>query len=163
MNHLTHTKRLRLPISLLTFLLFSCASQAAMQVTMQPFSTDGCSLFPDRSLVNQADWCSCCMAHDFAYWRGGPSEARLKADQELKACVLKASGDSALAELMFAGVRAGGGPYFYTPYRWGYGWPYGHAYKQLTAEEDALASSLESEYRAKNTPLVCPSKLPASK
>ena len=56
---------------------------------------------------------------------------------------------------MYAGVRAGGGPYFYTPYRWGYGWPYGKPYQELTAEEEAQVSALEREYRAANPSLTC--------
>lgn len=138
-------------LMLFTVVLSACASQGELR----PFSTDGCSLFPDRSLISNADWCQCCLAHDLAYWRGGTSEARLKADQELGACVLRATADKALADLMYAGVRTGGGPYFYTPYRWGYGWPYGRPYQELTAEEEAMASALEREYRAVNPFLAC--------
>ena len=123
---------------------------------MRPFSTDGCSLFPDRALIGKSDWCSCCLAHDLAYWRGGTIETRLNADQELKACVHKATSNDALAELMFAGVRSGGGPYFFTPYRWGYGWPFGKLYEALTAEEETLAASLERDYLAGNPSLSCP-------
>ena len=136
---------------LLTVVLSAFASQGQLR----PFSTDGCSLFPDRSLIDNADWCQCCLAHDLAYWRGGTSEARLKADQELGACVRRATGNKALADLMYAGVRAGGGPHFYTPYRWGYGWPYGRPYQELTAEEEAMVSALEREYRAANPSLAC--------
>ena len=138
-------------LALFTAFPSGCASQGPLR----PFSTDGCSLFPDRSLISNADWCQCCLAHDLAYWRGGTSAARLKADQELGACVLRATGDKALADLMYAGVRAGGGPHFYTPYRWGYGWPYGRSYEALTAEEEAMASRLEREYRAANPSLAC--------
>jgi hypothetical protein len=129
--------------------------------TLQPFSTDGCSRFPDRAPVGQADWCTCCVAHDLAYWRGGTSEARLKADEELKACVQKTSNNEALAQAMFAGVRAGGGPYLNTSYRWGYGWAFGRAYKPLTPEEDALASSLAADYLARNPTLACPNPAPS--
>lgn len=128
-----------------------CASQG----TLRPFSTDGCSLFPDRSLIGNADWCRCCVTHDLAYWRGGTSEARLNADQELGACVLKITGNKALVDLMYTGVRTGGGPHFYTPYRWGYGWPMGRPYRELTSEEQAMALTLELEYRAANPSLSC--------
>jgi hypothetical protein len=123
---------------------------------MHPFSTDGCSLFPDRSLVSKSDWCSCCLAHDLAYWRGGTVDERLKADQDLRSCVLTASRSAELADLMFAGVRAGGGPYFFTPYRWGYGWPFGRLYEPLSPAEEALASSLRSKYTSTNPVLACP-------
>ena len=135
-------------------LLAACASSSRLQ----PFSTDGCSLFPDRALIGKSDWCECCVAHDLVYWRGGTSEERLKADRDLKACVYKVSGNEPLAELMFAGVRSGGGHYFYTPYRWGYGWQYGRSYGPLSIDEQALAASLEREYLAKGHPLSCPSK-----
>jgi hypothetical protein len=137
--------------------LLFLASVSSSGETMAPFNTDGCSLFPDRALIGKTDWCHCCIAHDFSYWRGGTSEARLKADQELKTCVLKATGNQVLANMMYTGVRTGGGPYYFTTYRWGYGWPYGRAYGELTAEEDALATSLEHDYRTKNPSLPCPS------
>ena len=136
---------------LLAAILAGCVAQGELR----PFSTDGCTLFPDRSLISNADWCRCCLAHDLAYWRGGTSEARVNADRELGACVLRATGNKALADFMYSGVRAGGGPYFYTPYRWGYGWPYGRLYRELTPEEDAMASKLEREYRATNPSLAC--------
>jgi hypothetical protein len=130
-------------------------SACATHHVMQPFSTDGCSMFPDRSLVSSADWCACCVAHDWAYWRGGSAEERLKADQELKRCVQAASGNQALAGLMFAGVRAGGGPNFFTPYRWGYGWSFGRSYQPLSELEAAQASSLRAKYIADPPASVC--------
>ncbi len=123
---------------------------------MQPFSTDGCSLFPDRSLIGKSDWCSCCLVHDLAYWRGGTAEERLKADADLKRCVLAASNCAELADFMFAGVRVGGGPYFFTPYHWGYGWPFGRLYAPLSMVEEAQAMSLREEYLATNPSLTCP-------
>lgn len=137
-------------------LLMALSSPCIAQDQLSPFTTDGCSSFPDRSLLNKSDWCECCVQHDFAYWRGGSAEARLKADKELSACVLRASGDKALADLMFAGVRAGGGPYFYTSYRWSYGWKFGKGYAELTSEETAQADRLEKEYRAGHPMLMCP-------
>ena len=150
----------RLAACLMALVLSACASPSASTSTgtLRAFSTDGCSLFPDRSLISKSDWCGCCVAHDLAYWRGGTAEERLTADHALKVCVQRASNNNTLAELMFAGVRAGGGPHFYTPYRWGYGWPFGRPYGALTPEEEALASALEREYRAKNPLLQCTSR-----
>ena len=138
--------------------VFSVGASAQAMQPMQPFATDGCSLFPDRSLISKADWCSCCVAHDLAYWRGGTALERLRADQDLKACVLAASGSAELADLMFAGVQMGGGPYFFTPYRWGYGWPMGRLYRPLSADEDAQASSLRAKYTATHPILACPTE-----
>ena len=127
---------------------------------LQPFATDGCSLFPDRSLISQADWCTCCVAHDLAYWRGGTASERLAADQALAACVQQASGNAALAQVMYAGVRAGGGSHLYTPFRWGYGWPYGRPDRPLTADEAAQATTLERAYRDQHPVLACPAPPP---
>jgi len=139
-----------------TLLIFAVVHSAcAAEGQLRPFSTDGCSLFPDRSLISKADWCQCCVAHDLAYWRGGTSQARLSADKALSTCVLRVTANKALADLMYAGVRTGGGPHFYTPYRWGYGWPFGRPYRELTPEEEAKASALEREYRATNPSLAC--------
>ena len=44
----------------------------------------------------------------------------------------KKTGDSTLAQLMYEAVRAGGEPHFPAWYRWGYGWPIGRGYKELT-------------------------------
>ncbi len=136
---------------LLCGLLGACASPPGLA----PFHSDGCSMFPDRALLGTGDWCSCCLAHDLAYWRGGTEEGRLAADQALEACVLARTGDKALATMMFGGVRSGGGPQLDTPFRWGYGWPYGRGYRALTPEERATADRLEAEYRATGKPAAC--------
>lgn len=133
------------------FSIAACATAPAMQ----PFASDGCSLFPDRAPDGKADWCGCCLAHDLAYWRGGTAEERLQADRALRQCVQAASGSAALGATMLAGVRSGGGPYFVTPYRWGYGWPYGRLYQPLTAQEEAQAVSLRADYLESNPTLAC--------
>lgn len=112
---------------------------------LAPFSTDGCSLFPDRSLVGNADWCACCVAHDRAYWRGGTEDERRAADDALRACVLKATGDEKLADAMRAGVRVGGTPALPTWFRWGYGWQYDRGYAPLTEAERQLVAKKDRE------------------
>ena len=101
---------------------------------LAPFTSDGCSSFPNGTPANQSLWLDCCLRHDLAYWKGGTYEERLDADLALEQCVTKA-GEPEIAKLMLQGVRAGGQPYFLTPYRWGYGWPFGHGYKALSDEE----------------------------
>lgn len=132
-----------------------CAGMVAFQSGLQPFTTDGCSMFPDRSYISQADWCSCCVAHDLAYWRGGTVEQRRQADLKLKDCVQKATKNPFLANMMYEGVRIGGGPYFFTTYRWGYGWKVGRAYSPLSAEENLEADRLASEFLRTNPELKC--------
>jgi hypothetical protein len=132
-------------------LLAACAPSPGLR----PFTSDGCSLFPDRALVGKADWCSCCLAHDLAYWRGGTEAERLAADRAFEACVLTRTADKVLATMMFNGVRAGGGPQLDTSFRWGYGWAYGRGYKALAPDERATADALESEYRARKEPGAC--------
>lgn len=130
-------------IFLLYFLMNSVFAYAQ---EINPFTTDGCSLFPDGNLKDRTLWCDCCFIHDIAYWKGGTKDDRMRADVALKACVQKQTGDNALAEMMFLGVRAGGHPAFPTWYRWGYGWPYGRGYKALTKEEEIGASNRLDEY-----------------
>jgi len=95
-------------------------------------------MFPDRSLINEDDWCECCFEHDVAYWQGGTKEDRDAADERFKNCILKKTGDEFLAELMFIGVRLGGSPFLPAWYRWGYGWNYLRGYRALNAEEQKI-------------------------
>lgn len=110
------------------------ALAAKGNLAMEPvdFYTDGCSRFPDGDLRKPDRWLHCCVKHDIAYFRGGVADLRKTADKELKTCVRKASGSAALAETMYLGVRAGGGPEHHTDYRWAYGWEFGQGYKALS-------------------------------
>lgn len=145
----------------MALLLSACASTSPQpDGGIAPFTTDGCSLFPDRSPGGKADWCSCCVAHDLVYWRGGTAEERHKADQDLKACVRQSS-SGLLAAFMYAGVRLGGVPYFNTTFRWGYGWPYYRPYGPLGSDEAASASLRERAYLAGHPALSCPAPPPS--
>jgi putative membrane protein len=96
---------------------------------LKPFSSDGCSSFPDGTFEQQQLWLSCCTEHDRAYWQGGSYQQRFSVDLALKNCV-SAIGEPVIAELMLSGVRVGGSPYWPTKFRWGYGWPYPHGYTE---------------------------------
>lgn len=107
---------------------------AIVAENLAPFTSDGCSSFPNGTLEQKELWLNCCEAHDYAYWKGGTADERVAADTELQACVA-AVGEPEIASLMLAGVRVGGSPYLPTTFRWGYGWPYPRGYKALTNEE----------------------------
>jgi len=113
----------------------AASSGCATASGLRDFTTDGCSLFPDGTLRSRDRWFGCCYVHDVRYWEGGTEDARKRADGALRACVLEATGDAVLANLMYDGVRVGGHPAFPVPYRWGFGWPYERGYGPLTAEE----------------------------
>lgn len=119
-------------------LLFSCSEQP-----IQPFTSDGCSSFPDGTFTHRELWLQCCTAHDLTYWQGGTYSQRLEADNELRQCVAQV-GQKKIADLMLAGVRVGGTPFLPTDFRWGYGWPYPRLYKALTeAEKEQIQKQLE--------------------
>ncbi len=101
---------------------------------IKPFTSDGCSGFPDGTFEHRDLWHKCCTAHDYAYWKGGSYQERLDADNELRSCV-SSVGEEKIAKLMLAGVRVGGSPFFPTSFRWGYGWSYPKLYGALTEEE----------------------------
>ncbi|MFT6987247.1 MAG: hypothetical protein ACJAT7_003101 [Psychromonas sp.] len=115
---------------ILSFLMFSVGINAE---EINPFTSDGCSAFPDGTFKQKELWLACCTAHDYAYWKGGTYDERLIADKQLRQCVAKV-GQPQIAALMLAGVRVGGSPYFPTSFRWGYGWSYPRGYKALTQE-----------------------------
>ena len=121
------------PFLVVVILLFAGAANAS---DLAPFTTDGCSRFPDGTLSEPDLWLECCTVHDVAYWQGGTDEQRSVADLELKQCV-SGLGRPKIALLMFVGVQIGGTPYVPTSFRWGYGWPYFRDYGPLREFERA--------------------------
>lgn len=140
-------------IGLIFFIL--CLVACSNRTTLQPFSSDGCSLFPNQNALTRADWCECCFLHDVAYWRGGTAQQRASADEALRQCVEAKTGDEALANLMYEGVRLGGSPYFYSWYRWGYGWPFKRKYKPLSAADWAQVESRWMAFLTSDQALEC--------
>lgn len=130
---------------------------------LTPFETDGCSgglsyswtlvadTFPDFAAAHQdlPPWEACCVTHDQAYHNADGAvtaqqsyDARLRADEQLRLCVVE-TGETRvddLAELygatpgqvqgayetiagaMYLAVRFGGGPCSGLPWRWGFGY-----------------------------------------
>ena len=111
---------------------------------INPFKSDGCSMFPEGSAEQKTLWLECCIAHDYAYWKGGTFQERLEADRNLKVCVENVA-DLEVGLIMFTGVRIGGTPLLPTPFRWGYGWRYPRFYKQLSSFDIEYINSLEEE------------------
>ena len=90
----------------------------------KPFASDGCSLFFDR--IATISIYPACFFHDLKYWSGYPNltEAerleRFVADAELMVDVASLGVDFFIAEMVFRGVRTGGGPVS-LPFSWGFG------------------------------------------
>jgi hypothetical protein len=106
-----------------------------------PFLTDGCSLWPDGRWPD-ANWQSCCVTHDIAYWCGGPPAARAAADRALRECAAEAARlgglrDYLLGYAMEGGVTLMGHPWWPTYYRWGYGHRFPAPYYGLDAAAGA--------------------------
>src|SRR5262245_44797154 len=107
----------------------------------RPFTTDGCSAFPDGTTARPDAWRAPCIIHDIAYWRGGTSRERRAADRKLRQDITRL-GFPRTAGWMYYGTRLGGGPWWPTPWRWGYGWPWGRGYRPLDERERAQLSAL---------------------
>ena len=133
------TSRLLIPMAVYCLIAVSTASLAG---DLSPFTTDGCSFFPDGTLMKENAWQGCCIEHDRAYWKGGSFQDRVLADLTLKKCVSDL-GEPQVAEIMLQGVRTGGSPYWPTRFRWGYGWPYPRGYRELSVEELRQVKNLE--------------------
>ncbi|HQS58124.1 MAG: hypothetical protein B7Y56_04160 [Gallionellales bacterium 35-53-114] len=126
-------------ISVMLALLAAC--QVSGPTRLQPFTTDGCSRFPEGTHAHRDLWHQCCTEHDKKYWAGGSAEERMSADEALHACV-KSVGKPEIAALMLAGVRVGGSPWWPSAFRWGYGWPFSNGYRALTPEEQEQVHQL---------------------
>jgi hypothetical protein len=147
-------------------MVFACSLLSfctAFAADLQDFMSDGCSLFPDGSLQDRSQWCDCCLKHDIAYWQGGTKKDRLRADKELRDCVMKRTGSKALATMMYDGVRAGGHPAFPTWYRWGYGWKYGKGYRALSEQEKQQTRARLDAYYAKHPSGYCREQHPGGR
>ena len=127
-------------LSYLLYLTVSCtilslSPQPILGSELAPFTSDGCSSFPNGTLKQKNLWLKCCQIHDKAYWQGGTRQQRLDSDMALKSCVAN-TGNPEIAKLMLTGVRVGGSPYWPTSFRWGYGWKFPKTYGKLTIEEE---------------------------
>lgn len=58
---------------LMLHVLIACGASEQLS----EFRSDGCSLFPDASVINNDDWCECCVEHDMAYWQGERMDVRI--------------------------------------------------------------------------------------
>ena len=117
---------------------------------LRPFSSDGCSRFPDGiPLFKPNLWLHCCIDHDVSYWQGGSSEQRSQADETLRKCVNQAT-DTKLGNDMWVGVRLGGFVGLPTSWHWGYGWVMDRGYEALDPDEknqvDAWRSKIPAMY-----------------
>jgi pimeloyl-ACP methyl ester carboxylesterase len=83
------------------------------------FKFDGCSHWFQRWRGKKI-W-RACFFHDLRYWVGGSSTDRLIADAKLMIDVAELLDDPTMAEIMFAGVRAGGGSAWKQEFSWGFG------------------------------------------
>ncbi len=99
---------------------------------LHPFTSDGCSMFPDSDFFY--NWLECCVEHDVAYWKGGTEVERKDADLALAACV-RQKANFVLSETMYQGVRVGGSPDTFASWRWGYGWIERRGAGKLSAED----------------------------
>ena len=68
----------------LLFILIGFFNNCSPNMSLRPFTSDGCSMFPDESLIHKQDGSECCYKHDLAYWRGGTESARAIADSLFK-------------------------------------------------------------------------------
>jgi protein tyrosine phosphatase (PTP) superfamily phosphohydrolase (DUF442 family) len=158
MNKTHHSSRewpFHVHLFTLLLLILTSGGASAGASDLSPFTSDGCSLFPDGTIKDRAKWCDCCFAHDIAYWQGGTEDDRKKTDETLRDCVLNRTKDKNLAETMYIGVRAGGHPAFLTWYRWGYGWSYGRGYKPLSDVEKQQVLEALDGYTQKHPTGYC--------
>ncbi len=139
-------------LAVLASLLGFTAATASAAQSLRPFTSDGCSVFPDGTWQQQQLWLPCCVAHDLAYWQGGTEAQRLAADEAMQQCV-SSIGEPEIASVMLAGVRVGGTPFLPTSFRWGYGWSEFRGYQALSGEEMSVVAKSLAEH---------PVRLPAS-
>lgn len=143
-----------LTLILAFFALAQAEARAETPYQLHPFTTDGCSAFPDGTLGAPHKWRHCCIQHDVAYWAGGTADDRIRADKALRECVAK-TGENVLSHAMYYGVRAGGRATNPTTFHWGYGWTPERPYGALSVEEKEMVSKLTPK-KPEETPIAIP-------
>ncbi len=103
---------------------------------LKPFSTNGCTGFPDGTLNHPELWRHCCILHDLAFWAGGCERDRDRADLDLRDCVSNVAG-APLGFVLYVGVRIGSwSPIKIKSERWNHGWQDGRAeHTPLSAQD----------------------------
>ncbi|MDG1301184.1 MAG: hypothetical protein P8R37_06305 [Opitutae bacterium] len=61
------------------FLITGCSSAPRR---LKDFTSDGCTLLPERSLITSKDWCDCCLKHGIGYWQGDTEKQRLSSNAQ---------------------------------------------------------------------------------
>ena len=109
--------------------------------SIKQFETDGCSggmsFIYTNVFKKELPWRGACVTHDLQYWVGGSKYDRKKADIDLL-CDVSKNGHPIIGFLMYLAVRMGGGPFFPTSYRWGYGKTYPCKYGRRCANDKRL-------------------------
>lgn len=101
--------------------LFQLSQAHATSAQLQPFETDGCTLFAEGTPQKPELWKHCCFEHDLRYWFGGEMPDRDFADLQLKQCVQDVAG-SFWAQLIYKGVRDGHNSPIQHRLHWSWGW-----------------------------------------
>ncbi len=136
------------------FIAFDFLPASAAEI--RPFSTDGCTSYREGTQRDPSQWAHCCYEHDLQYWVGGTRDDRKQADREFLRCVAD-TGARLEAKIMYWAVRAGGRPFYPTPFRWGYGWPYPRGYKALSvSERDSVEAALHDLVKNKQNQYLHP-------
>jgi len=124
--------------------LSSCSFHEPLEI--KEFQSDGCTCFFNGTRSQPSLWREDCLAHDYAYWRGGSFQQRKRADLLLRNQIRR-KGAPITAFLVYVGVRLGGSPWLPTPWRWGFGWncfPLG--YREWTQEmSESMGEGASSE------------------
>lgn len=119
------------------------APQASAEVennSLHDFTSDGCSMSPDGSVVLfKTEFVPCCVQHDVAYWQGGTDAEKLAADKNLRTCIAEKSKSKFIANVYYRGVRMGGGASLPTGFYWGYGWEHRRHYAPLSEGQKQMA------------------------
>jgi len=101
-----------------------------------PFSSNGCSGF------REAQFFSCCFAHDFAFWAGGNWTDRRAADKRLRRCVIDVGKDRLRGDIAFLLIRLGIVPGVVVNDGWARAWTGTprHRFSALTTDQKLIVA-----------------------
>lgn len=114
-------------VGIATWVLWAWLFYDEDEATLQKVQTYHCEHLPEKFAVDQ--WGHCCSALDLEYWRGGTFIAQREANDAFRSCLGDVYPESYVPIIAYYGLYVVNSPFIPTSWRWGYGWDFGHGFR----------------------------------
>jgi len=110
-----------------TWILWAWLFYDEDEAILHEVQTYHCANLPEKLAVEK--WGNCCSELDREYWRGGTFIAQREANSAFRTCLGDVYPESYMPIIAYYGLYAVSSPFVPTSWRWGYGWDFGHGFR----------------------------------